>query len=72
MKRFTMIVTMDENGSLYINTKNEGFSACEILGSLECKKDDIIHQMKCNTDFKRILVDDGKEFNITEEESECI
>lgn len=67
MKKFTMIVTMDENGSLYINTKNEGFSGCEILGLLECKRDDIVRQMKCNTDFKRILVDDGKEFNITEE-----
>lgn len=70
MRKFTMIATMDENGSVYLDTKNEGFSGCEILGLLECKRDDIVHQIKNYTDFKRTFVEDGKEVNIEEEQNE--
>lgn len=68
MKRFTMVVTI-ENDVINIATENKGFNSLEILGLLENKKDDIIKQMQTPSKFERTLIDDGKKFVITEEET---
>ena len=67
MKKFIMTVIIKDD-EIQINTKNQGLNPLEIIGALECKKDDIVRQMKYQLEFKRALVEDGKEFVITEEE----
>lgn len=67
MRKFTMTV-VDKKDKLHINTKNRGYNAFELLGILEIKKDDIMRQLKCESEFERILVEDGKEYVITEKE----
>lgn len=68
MKKFTMVVTQNEAYKFNFETKNEGFSAFEIIGFLESKKNDIVRQVTNHSEFKRTWVQGDKECNITEEE----
>ena len=45
MKRFVLVAERDENGTDTLNLSNEGYSAVEIIGLLELKKQDIIQIM---------------------------
>ena len=67
MKRFTMTIT-DENDKFNINTRNEGFNALEIIGALKMKINDIMCQIEHPSKFERILVENGQECIIKEEE----
>ena len=71
MKKFTMVVTIDENGLCNIDTINQGLNPFELLGILECKRDDIIRQIgqDTKTNFKRTWIDNGRELDIAEEET---
>ena len=60
-KRFNVVVTIDENNQMNVLTEVEGMSALEIVGILECKKQDIIKQVYESTQFTRTLVTDKKE-----------
>ena len=64
-KRFSITATIDENHKMNVSTENEGMSALEIVGILECKKQDIIKQIYESTQFTRTLVKDKKEESIT-------
>lgn len=64
-KRFNVTVTIDENNKMNVSTENEGMSALEIVGILECKKQDIIKQIYESTQFTRTLVKGEKEESIT-------
>ncbi len=46
MKKFTLEVTESDDEKSQMNSRNDGFSAMEILGILEFKRDDILSQMK--------------------------
>ena len=70
MKRFTMTVTMDDDGYVSISTENGGFTGGEIVGLLEMKKLDLLAQMNPNANFKRFLLNrDGSKTEIVEEEA---
>lgn len=51
MKKFTMVVTVDDE-TVQIDGENHGFSALEIVGFLEAKKQDILNQMNHPEKFK--------------------
>ena len=51
MKKFTMVVTVDDE-TVQIDGENHGFNALEIVGFLEAKKQDILNQMNHPEKFK--------------------
>lgn len=67
MKKFTMTVTI-ENEKVNAHSHNDGLSGLEIIGILQLKINDIVCQMKHPSQFERVLVEDGQEFKIVEEE----
>ena len=71
MKKFTMIVT-DDNNTVNINGENHGFNAMEIVGFLEAKKQDILNQLNQpeKYTFTRAVEKDGELFIKEEKEDE--
>lgn len=57
MKRFEFIVE-DDGDRRTLSTTNDGFNAAELLGYLEMKRQDIMHQVLEPDSFKRTLIDD--------------
>lgn len=45
IKRYSLEVILDEAGDVQMNSENEGFSAFDIIGILEHKKQDILNQL---------------------------
>lgn len=63
-KRFEFIFTVNEEGQGRCESINNGFVACELIGLLEWKKQDIIAQMaqKIKPDvIKRTVVKEQEE-----------
>lgn len=69
MRKFKLMVTQDDNGCIKMEGYNEGFTASEIIGFLEIKKQDFINQMTDihSVRFKRTAVVDGKAYDISED-----
>ncbi len=57
MKRYELIFTEEEDGTIRCDTTNEGFSGIELLSFLEVKRDDLKAQLYNNTKFTRTLLD---------------
>lgn len=57
MKRYKLIFTEEEDGTISCNATNEGFSGIELLGFLEVKRDDLKAQLYNDTKFTRTLLD---------------
>lgn len=57
MKRYELIFTEEEDGTIRCNTTNEGFRGIELLSLLEVKRDDLKAQLYNNTKFTRTLLD---------------
>ncbi len=57
MKRYELIFTKEEDGTIRCDTINEGFSGIELLSFLEVKRDDLKAQLYNNTKFTRTLLD---------------
>lgn len=71
MKKFEMTVKApDNNSEVYFECENTGFTAGEIVGLLEIKKQDIIAQLNRPGIFKhkRILNKDDDQISIEEVE----
>lgn len=71
-KRFELVFEVDEvNEKLNISGTNEGFSGFELVGILECKKQDIIDQMTSRAKFNRTYKNpDGSTIEVEKVESE--
>ena len=71
-KRFELVFEVDEvNDRVNISGTNTGFTALELVGILECKKQDIVDQITGRTDFKRTQkTPDGSTIEIEKVESE--
>jgi len=71
-KRLELVFEVDEvNERLNISGTNEGFSGYELVGILECKKQDIIDQITGRAKFNRIYKNpDGSTIEIEKVESE--
>lgn len=70
MRKFKLTVTQEDiNGNITMEGYNEGFTASEIIGFLEIKKQDFIDQVTGihSVQFKRTAVVDGKAYNISED-----
>lgn len=70
MRKFKLMVTQEDiNGRITMEGCNEGFTASEIIGFLEIKKQDFIDQVTdmCSVRFKRTAVVDGKAYDISED-----
>lgn len=69
MRKFKLVMTQDDNGCITMEGCNEGFTASEIIGFLEIKKQDFINQMTDirSVRFKRTAVVDGKAYDISED-----
>ena len=71
MKKFTMEVTMDLDGSIEVSGENNGFNAFELIAFLELKKQDIIDQVnnKDKFEYKRSYIDEsGEKIEVTKNE----
>lgn len=67
MKKFEVIFTDDERGTIHCSSMNDGFTGLELCSLLEFKKNDIINQMRNPAVFKRTKVDEDGVYEITEE-----
>ena len=69
MKKFVMTVT-DNGVNILIDGENTGFSAIELVGILDAKKQDILDQMNHPEKYKhtRILNKDDDQISIEEVE----
>ena len=69
MKKFVMTVT-DDGVNILIDGENTGFSAIELVGILDAKKQDILDQMNHPEKYKhtRILNKDDDQISIEEVE----
>lgn len=69
MKKFVMTVT-DDGVNILINGENTGFSAIELVGILDAKKQDILDQMNHPEKYKHVrkLNVDGEQLSIEEVE----
>lgn len=70
MRKFKLIVTQEDiNGNITMEGRNEGFTASEIIGFLEIKKQDFINQVTDirSVQFKRTAIVDGKAYDISED-----
>lgn len=67
MKRFVMTVT-DDGGHILIDGENTGFSAIELVGIFEAKKQDILDQMNHPEKYKHVrkVNVDGEQIAIEE------
>lgn len=70
-RKFEMTVVADDDG-ISINGENHGFTALEIVGFLEAKKQDILNQLYCPEKFKltRTTEVDGEQIAIEEVEED--
>ena len=68
MKKFEMMVTLDDDGYINIVGHNDGFTGIEIIGFLEAKKQDLIEQMNHPEKFKytRTCVLNGEQLSVKE------
>ena len=68
-KKFTLIVEVDDSG-MTLNSENTGFTAPEILGILDIKRDDILNQIRDRSPvvkhFKRTVKTDDQIVDIEE------
>ena len=69
MKKFVMTVTNDGDNIL-IDGENTGFTAIELVGNFEAKKQDILDQMNHPEKYKHVrkLNVDGEQISIEEVE----
>ena len=69
MRKFTVIFTEDTiNQTIECKSTNEGFTAIEMVGLLEMKKEDIREQLINEPKFKRYFVDkDGTRQELVKE-----
>lgn len=69
MKKFTIEITVDNDGMSHTRVTNDGFNTPELLGLLELKKMDIIDQCINPEKFKltRRCILDNEEYEITKE-----
>ena len=69
MKKFTVTFTEDEyNKTIECKSTNQGFSAFEIIGLLEMKKEDLREQLTNEPKFKRYLINpDGTRQEVVKE-----
>lgn len=69
MRKFKLMMTQDDDGRITMEGCNEGFTASEIIGFLEIKKQDFIDQVTDTRSvrFKRTAVVDGKAYDISED-----
>lgn len=67
-KKFELILTQNEDGTINVGGNNNGFNALELVGFLEMKKQDILDQINRPEKFKhkRTVVKDGEEIAIEE------
>ena len=67
MKKFVMTVT-DDGVNILIDGENTGFSAIELVGILDAKKQDILDQMNHPEKYKHVrkLNVDGEQLSIEE------
>ena len=73
MKKFVMTVT-DDGVNILIDGENTGFSAIELVGILDAKKQDILDQMNHPEKYKHVrkINVDGEQLSIEEvEENEA-
>ena len=71
MKKFVMTVT-DDGVNILIDGENTGFSAFELVGILDAKKQDILDQMNRPEKYKHVrkLNVDGEQLSIEEVEED--
>lgn len=68
VKRFK-VEFVECDGNLKITGENDGFSALEVVGLLEMKKEDIIDQVNHQTDYERTAhTADGRLLDISKKE----
>ena len=67
MKKFVMTVT-DDGVNILIDGENTGFSAIELVGILDAKKQDILDQMNHPEKYKHVrkINVDGEQLSIDE------
>ena len=67
MKKFVMTVT-DDGVNILIDGENTGFSAIELVGILDAKKQDILDQMNHPEKYKHVrkINVDGEQISIDE------
>lgn len=69
MRKFNLTVTEETDGNFTIKTLNDGFNSAELIGFLECKKNDILDQIRFPEKFikhQRTIVIDGEQMSIEE------
>lgn len=66
-RRFTLILTEDDNGDSTVNTENDGYNALELLGFLEMKQQDILEQLNHPAKFVRKFADGSVKEEATDE-----
>ena len=66
--RYYKIEVFDNEGNITISAYNDGFNVLELIGLLESKKQDLLNQLKNQSEFERTFKKDGTEYEIKEKE----
>lgn len=70
-RRYTLTATEEIDGTISIASENTGFDVLELLGILECKRQDIYKQAFQSTNFlRKAIYEDGSEQIIEKEKEE--
>lgn len=66
--RYYKIEVFDKGEKVTIQAYNDGFNTLELIGLLESKKQDLLNQLKNQSEFERTVKKDGNEYGIKEKE----
>lgn len=66
--RYYKIEVFDKGEKVTIQAYNDGFNTLELIGLLESKKQDVLNQLKNQSEFERTVKKDGTEYEIKEKE----
>ena len=73
MKKFEFTVTQNADGNFIMESRSDGFNTPEVIGFLECKKHEILDQIRQYDKFAKreeTLIKDGEQMSIEEVDAE--
>lgn len=71
IRRYTLTATEEIDGTISIASENTGFDILELLGILDCKRQDIYKQAFRSTEFiRKAITEDGTELIVDKEDEE--
>lgn len=68
MRYYKLEAFDNEDGKITVRAYNDGFNIFALLGIIESKKQDLMNQLKNESEFERTVKKDGTEYEIKDKE----